>query len=603
MKQLLAIGRPRPRVRHRAHRRVRRRARGARGRVVRPISKRRRARPRDDMARFARMYAAAKRGGARVVDGHHAARDTASTTCRRSSTSVSRAATSAVPGAGLMPIRGHSGVQGGAEMGCYATAFPGRRRDRPTRRGRARRRSGASRCRRQPGLTAAEMVDAARRGELDVLWSSGGNFLDVLPAPDVTRTALRRARRCACTRTSCVTHQMLVEPGRDRRAAAGRDALRAGGRRHVDHHRTPRRVQSRDPGPARRRGAVGVARSSRDVARRVRPGAAPTGSVARRRDGDPRRDRARRARVRRYRAAARDRRRDPGRRRAAVRRRRLPDAPTAGPTSASSCPVDRDVPDGRFVLSTRRGKQFNSMVWNDVDPLTGAGTRRAVPRRRRRGRARRRRRRRGARALATYGEIRARVHLAPIRPGNVQAFFPEANLLLSPTRREPISGVPDYNAVVEVVPVAMTPDALLELLRRRRRGAVRDAVAPIDAVDAPRAHDRRRAVRARPRRRRCRARRARRPPVRIVSEESGVHERAGAAITVVLDPVDGSTNCSRGIAYWATSICRARRRRPARGARREPGDRRARRRRSAARARSATASRCARRTSRGSRTP
>lgn len=44
-------------------------------------------------------------------------------------------------------------------------------------------------------------------------------------------------------------------------------------------------------------------------------------------------------------------------------------------------------------------------------------------------------------------------------------------------------------------------------------------------------------------------------PVRIVSEESGVHERAGADITVVLDPVDGSTNCARGISYWATSIC------------------------------------------------
>src|SRR5262249_35443275 len=26
---------------------------------------------------------------------------------------------------GLMPIRGHSGVQGGAEMGAYATTFPG----------------------------------------------------------------------------------------------------------------------------------------------------------------------------------------------------------------------------------------------------------------------------------------------------------------------------------------------------------------------------------------------------------------------------------------------------------------------------------------------
>jgi myo-inositol-1(or 4)-monophosphatase len=43
--------------------------------------------------------------------------------------------------------------------------------------------------------------------------------------------------------------------------------------------------------------------------------------------------------------------------------------------------------------------------------------------------------------------------------------------------------------------------------------------------------------------------------VRIVSEESGVHECDGAAITVVIDPVDGSTNCSRNIPFWATSLC------------------------------------------------
>ena len=42
-------------------------------------------------------------------------------------------------GAGLMPIRGHSGVQGGAEMGAYATAFPGRRGDHARVGGRARR--------------------------------------------------------------------------------------------------------------------------------------------------------------------------------------------------------------------------------------------------------------------------------------------------------------------------------------------------------------------------------------------------------------------------------------------------------------------------------
>ena len=38
----------------------------------------------------------------------------------------------------------------------------------------------------------------------------------------------------------------------------------------------------------------------------------------------------------------------------------------AMPTPASALPA------GRYHLSTRRGKQFNSMVWRDRDPLTGA---------------------------------------------------------------------------------------------------------------------------------------------------------------------------------------------------------------------------------------
>lgn len=44
-------------------------------------------------------------------------------------------------------------------------------------------------------------------------------------------------------------------------------------------------------------------------------------------------------------------------------------------------------------------------------------------------------------------------------------------------------------------------------------------------------------------------------PVAVVSEESGTSGVEGAGITVVLDPVDGSTNCSRRIGYWATSLC------------------------------------------------
>ena len=43
-------------------------------------------------------------------------------------------------------------------------------------------------------------------------------------------------------------------------------------------------------------------------------------------------------------------------------------------------------------------------------------------------------------------------------------------------------------------------------------------------------------------------------PVAIVSEESGFSGDEHADVTVVLDPIDGSTNCARGIAYYATSI-------------------------------------------------
>ena len=99
-----------------------------------------------------------------------------------------------------------------------------------------------------------------------------------------------------------------------------------------------------------------------------------------------------------------------------------------------------------------------------------------------------------------------------------------------------------------------SPDALLELFLDVAR-VVRRAVDAIDIAELRERTDRAGQyvldvvadVEA------CRV--LQRADVRIVSEESGVHERAGAAITVVLDPVDGSTNCSRGIPYWATSIC------------------------------------------------
>jgi myo-inositol-1(or 4)-monophosphatase len=43
-------------------------------------------------------------------------------------------------------------------------------------------------------------------------------------------------------------------------------------------------------------------------------------------------------------------------------------------------------------------------------------------------------------------------------------------------------------------------------------------------------------------------------PATIVSEESGI-TGGGSTLAIVLDPVDGSTNCAHDLAYWATSIC------------------------------------------------
>jgi fructose-1,6-bisphosphatase/inositol monophosphatase family enzyme len=43
-------------------------------------------------------------------------------------------------------------------------------------------------------------------------------------------------------------------------------------------------------------------------------------------------------------------------------------------------------------------------------------------------------------------------------------------------------------------------------------------------------------------------------PATIVSEESGV-TGGGSDLAIVLDPIDGSTNCAHDLAYWSTSLC------------------------------------------------
>ena len=100
-----------------------------------------------------------------------------------------------------------------------------------------------------------------------------------------------------------------------------------------------------------------------------------------------------------------------------------------------------------FRLSTRRGKQFNSMVQREIDPLTGAdrdavlispedlarlGLREQQP----------------VRLRSADGVYAARLHTSRIKPGNLEVHWPEGNVLLSGSAIDPDSMEPDYNAVV-----------------------------------------------------------------------------------------------------------------------------------------------------------
>jgi anaerobic selenocysteine-containing dehydrogenase len=101
----------------------------------------------------------------------------------------------------------------------------------------------------------------------------------------------------------------------------------------------------------------------------------------------------------------------------------------------------------QFRVSTRRGKQFNSMVQREVDPITG-GRRDDVfiseeDLARLRWRAGQR-----ARLKSAAGTFDGTLRAEPIKPGNLEVHWPEGNVLLSGSAIDPDSLEPDYNAVV-----------------------------------------------------------------------------------------------------------------------------------------------------------
>jgi predicted molibdopterin-dependent oxidoreductase YjgC len=343
---------------------------------------------------------------------------------------------------GLMPIRGHSGVQGGAEMGAYATAFPGGLAIDPQNAAWLSGLYGFS-VPSSPGLTAPQMIDAAHEGRLDLLLAAGGNFLDVLPEPDYVREALE-AVRLRVHLDLVVNRQMLLEAGEA--VVLLPAATRYEGPGAVTQTSTERRVilspEIRGPRPAEARQEWQV---FSELARRARPMLA--GQLAFK---DTAAIRAEIGRViPEY---------------AGIERLEHPGdqfqyggpqlcwewqfpTPDGKAHFTPVAPPRAVLPEGAFMLSTRRGKQFNSMIHEPRDQLTGAGRETVLISPADAGRLGLRDGDR-IRLSNPIGSFTGRAQIAPVRPGNLQLHWPEGNVLIDRHRRSPKSGIPDYNAAV-----------------------------------------------------------------------------------------------------------------------------------------------------------
>ena len=370
------------------------------------------------------------------------------------------------PHTGLMPIRGHSGVQGGAEMGAmpgaYVMGFDVNEEN-------SRLFASADRWGFEPppwkGMGAAEMILAAENGDIDALWQSGGNFLDTLPEPDRVRRALAHMR-LRVHQDIVLNPAMLAEPGEIVVLLPSRTRYeqRGGGTETSTERRVILSPEIPGPRPSEARDEWEIPVL---VAREFDPEQAAAAF--------PWRDTADiRAEIERvcptYRGIAKLKKGGESFQYGGPRllADRFPTPDGKGHFSAVDLP-EETVPAGWFLLSTRRGKQFNSIIHSEIDPLNGA----------RRDDilisaedARRLGLKNGDRITLRngWGEYRGRVRIDRIKPGCLQAHWPEVNGLV-PSGRLDSSGVPDYNAAVEIL------TGHLPLEERDEAEEVRESVA------------------------------------------------------------------------------------------------------------------------------
>ena len=345
---------------------------------------------------------------------------------------------------GLVPIRGHSGVQGGAEMGCVPALDP----------------ASAARFAAAwgvdlpvfPGWTTAEMIEHAADGDVDAFWLVGGNFLETVPDETRTRRALLRPG-LRVHQDIVLSSAMLAEsegdvlilPATTRYESPGGGTETSTERRIIFSPEVRgRRIGSARPEWQVIGEAVARAFPERASLTRFADVAAIRAEIARavplyagietlRARGDQVQWGGRTL----Y---------EGGRFATPGGKARFAALPSTRPAAAATA-APAGAPAATFRVSTRRGKQFNSMIQHDTDPLTGAG-REDVLISQADLRASGLVEGQAVELRSSSGTFRGRLRTADIVSGNLAVHWPEGNVLLSGHLIDPASKEPDYNATV-----------------------------------------------------------------------------------------------------------------------------------------------------------
>lgn len=347
---------------------------------------------------------------------------------------------------GLVPIRGHSGVQAGAEVGAVPNLLPG---GVPVNEETARQLAAlwGFAVPAQKGLSAVEMIEAAHAGGLEVLYSAGGNFLETLPEPAFVRTALA-ALPLRVHQDIVLSPQMFVEPKEAVLLLPARTRFeQTGGGTETS---TERRIYFSPEIPGRR---VGESKSEWEIFMELAEHVYPARRAQIHFDNAQQiREEIARA-VPFYDGIQHLRKKGDALQWGGPRLCEGWHFPTASGRAqfAVLAPPPRPAEASTFTVTTRRGKQFNSMVHAGRDPLTGAHREDILMNT---DDARRLGLQEGDWAVLKnhLGEFRGRIKLAPIRAGNLEVHWPEGNVIIRRGVIDPASGIPDYNATVEVLP-------------------------------------------------------------------------------------------------------------------------------------------------------